>query len=93
MMLHNIVGGIDRGIHGLYRFFVMSSNGEKWQCVWKLIEVMNLTLQVPWLQLVEIQVADEVQVDLEGAHFLGEVVSHQFFIGGMESEPYRHSCG
>lgn len=54
MLLYNIVGGIDRGIHGLCRFFVMSNNEEKWQCVWKLIEDMNLTLQIPWLQLVEI---------------------------------------
>jgi hypothetical protein len=49
-----------------------------------------LTVEIPGLQLVEIQVANEVQVDLHGAHLLRQVVSHQFFICGVEPKPDWH---
>ena len=50
-----------------------------------------LTLEIPRLELVKIQVANEVKVDLHGTDFLGKVVAHQFFVCGVEPKSYWNS--
>jgi hypothetical protein len=49
------------------------------------------TLDVPWLELVEVDVADDVEVDLLGGHLLAEVVVEQLLLRGVEAEPRRHA--
>lgn len=49
------------------------------------------TLYVPRLQLVEINVADDVQFDLLRRHLLPQVVAEQLFLGGMKAEARRHT--
>jgi len=48
-------------------------------------------VEIPGLQLVEIKVADEVHVCCLGSHFLGQIVSHQLLVCGMEPEPHTHT--
>jgi hypothetical protein len=48
------------------------------------------TLDVPWLQLVEVHVADDVQVDALRRHLLLQVVGQQLLLRRVEPEPRRH---
>jgi hypothetical protein len=48
-------------------------------------------LDVPWLELVEVDVAYDVQVDLLGGDLLAEVVVEQLLLRRMEPEPRRHA--
>lgn len=62
-------------------------------CAWLLAgeEGRNLiTLDVPWLELVEVDVGDDVEVDPLRGHLLGEVVGEQLLLRRMEPEPRRH---
>ena len=47
------------------------------------------TLDVPWLQLVEIDVADDIKVYLFGGDLLAEVVVEELLLRGVETEPRR----
>jgi hypothetical protein len=49
-----------------------------------------VTLEIPWLYLVEIDIFDDVEVDPSGCHLLPEVVIHELFIGRVESETRRN---
>jgi hypothetical protein len=51
---------------------------------------MMYTLDVPWLQLVEVHVADDVQVDALRRHLLLQVVGQQLLLRRVEPEPRRH---
>ena len=51
---------------------------------------LQLTLDVPWLELVEVDVADDVEVDALRGHLLLEVVGEQLLLRGVEPEPRRH---
>ena len=54
-------------------------------------ELMDeLTLDVPWLELVEVDVGDDVEVDALQGHLLGEVVGEQLLLRRVEPEPRRH---
>ena len=48
-------------------------------------------MDVPWLELVEVDVADDVEVDLLGGDLLAEVVVEQLLLRGVEPEPRRHT--
>jgi hypothetical protein len=48
-------------------------------------------LDVPWLELVEVDVADDVEVDLLGGDLLAEVVVEELLLRGVEPEPRRHA--
>nr|ACN32055.1 unknown [Zea mays] len=49
-----------------------------------------LLLDVPWLQLVQVDVADDVQVDALRRHLLLQVVGQQLLLRRVETEPRRH---
>ena len=45
-----------------------------------------VTLDVPWFEFVEVDVADDVKVDFLGGDFLAEVVVEELLLGGVEAE-------
>jgi hypothetical protein len=53
--------------------------------------VVIKTLEIPWLDPVEINLPDDVEVDLLGCHLPGEVVADELLLRGMEPEPWRHA--
>lgn len=48
--------------------------------------VFILTLEIPRLNFVQIDVFYDVKVDLVGRHLLSQVVVDQFLVGGVETE-------
>jgi hypothetical protein len=48
-------------------------------------------LDVPWLELVEVDFAYDVEVDLLGGDLLAEVVVEQLLLRRVESEPWRNA--
>uniref|UniRef100_A0A0A9EXJ8 Uncharacterized protein n=1 Tax=Arundo donax TaxID=35708 RepID=A0A0A9EXJ8_ARUDO len=52
---------------------------------------LTFLLDVPWLELVEINVADDVEVDLLGGDLLVKVVIEQLLLRRVEPEPRRHA--
>ena len=49
------------------------------------------TLENPWLDAVQVDVADDVEVDLLRGHLLPEVVADELLVGGVEPKPWRHA--
>ena len=50
---------------------------------------MKHTCEIPWLDAVEVDVADNIEVDLLGGHLLAEIVADELLVGGVEPEPGR----
>jgi hypothetical protein len=48
-------------------------------------------LDVPWLELVEVDVAYDVEVDPLGGDLLAEVIVEQLLLRRVEPEPRRHA--
>jgi hypothetical protein len=48
-------------------------------------------LQPPWLDLVEVDLLDDLEVELLEADLLLEVVEQQLVVGRVEPEPRRHA--
>lgn len=51
---------------------------------------MNCTLKIPWLDFVEIDVFDDVQIDTPVGNLPPEIIVDEFFVGRMESEARRN---
>jgi hypothetical protein len=51
--------------------------------------ISSCTLEIPGFDAVEIDVADDVEVDLLGGDLLAEVVADELLVGGVEPEPRR----
>lgn len=49
---------------------------------------MMHTRQIPRLTLVEIHLSNGYGIEVAVEHLLGEVVSYQLFIGGVETKPW-----
>ena len=43
-------------------------------------------MNVPWLELVEIDVAYDIEIDLLAGNLLAQVVVQELFLGGMEAK-------
>ena len=54
--------------------------------------VSFLTLEVPWLDFVEVDLSDYVEIDSLRLDFLLEVVIHELLVSRMESESWRDLC-
>lgn len=46
-------------------------------------------MNVPWLNIIEIDLDDNIKVDFEVVDLPLEVVANEFFLGGVESEAGR----
>lgn len=46
-------------------------------------------MNIPWLELVKVDIADDVEVDFVAGDFLAEVVVEELLLGGVEAEAGR----
>jgi len=53
------------------------------------IKMLPLTLEIPWLNAVEVNVADDVEVDLLRGHLLPEVVADELLVRGVKPKTRR----
>uniref|UniRef100_A0A0E0DVH3 Uncharacterized protein n=1 Tax=Oryza meridionalis TaxID=40149 RepID=A0A0E0DVH3_9ORYZ len=54
------------------------------------LELLNLSSEVPWLNLVEIDVLDDIEINPSGSHLLPKVVIHQLFVRRVETKSRRN---
>lgn len=52
--------------------------------------ILIITLYIPWFELIEINVTDDVEVDLLIGHLLPQVVMQELLFGRVESEARWH---
>lgn len=55
-----------------------------------VIEIYVRTLYIPWLKLIEIDVADDIEIYSLTGDLLLQVVLQEFLFSWMKSETWRH---